>query len=54
MSHPIRCLLTKKQAPRIADITSSDINEIAIIDQTKFSYVGIFHNSESVWQNKII
>jgi hypothetical protein len=49
LSRLIWCLLAKKHAARIADITSSDINEIAMIDQAEFAYVGIIHNSASVW-----
>lgn len=47
-SRLIRCLRTKKHVANTADIASSDMKDIAIIDHAEFSKVGIIHNSISV------
>jgi hypothetical protein len=44
MSLLIWCLLTKKQVARTADIASSAVKEIAIIDKAEFTCVDIIHN----------
>lgn len=49
LSRLIWCLLTKKQVARTAAIASSDVKEIAMIDQAEFSYTGSIHTSTSLW-----
>lgn len=48
LSRLMRFLRTKKQVASTADIASSEIKDMAIIDHAEFSKLGIIHSSISV------
>ena len=41
----MRCLRTKKQVAKTADIANREMNDIAMIDHAEFSKLGISHTS---------